>query len=298
VSYSRISTALTAAIRRNLPTQTRGRDSMEEQSCALEEKWCVLWQVLLRNPEDAAAVEVARSSLDELLEHVDECDRCGDASEHAERAMAVFETLGLNAEELPPPEDAALDEMFRARSDDEDAVKRAVEDALVPGLPPPLRDAIQGYDSRTVFLATEAVSMLVHRYARFEVPNVEQAYMERGGSITFDRDHLIPSRTVHREIARRTKLTEDEGRFFAAWMVDAARTQPRLFLGLDTVPRGADEIVLWVSSRDTQQDLYERWRPTRADADWHPSRATSHQQEEMMRFAASYRNVAALTRRS
>jgi DNA-directed RNA polymerase specialized sigma24 family protein len=239
------------------------RDENEGRTVMTE--FCSLWRELLADPRNLEVAQRARAHSNEMLDHVDDCPECLGAAEGTKDPTDVYQALAPS-EELSPQDVATLEELSRARQDDDAAVSRAVEDALLPSLGRDLAnlDAL-GPDITPLrlFLALDAVSMLVHRVDRGARRGDRALFMTPGGAITDGHQIVIGPDVIVDEVAHVASLSiATANRLAAEWMPRAARQQRHLFLGLVCEPRGLGDVRLVLSRRDPSEDLLARWRPS------------------------------------
>jgi hypothetical protein len=89
--------------------------------------------------------------------------------------------------------------------------------------------------------------------------------LRREGTLTFSserRNFEVPNEVVLEQITYMAKVEEETSRRLAEWTWMAARSHPRLFVGLESFPRGSNIVRLVPESRDPSVDLFQRWQYT------------------------------------
>ena len=230
---------------------------------------CRVWQELCVGSDGAATR--ARAQGEALLEHVEECERCGALEvEDAQQAEAIFLALGMpdstdGDAELDEADRATVERLLAADAHDEAQVERAVEDALLPSLSARGQKMVSARPSdvraRSLYLATEAIALLLRRAARSTGQLDQRFALDAEGAIVCTGKEVVPPETVRREIARVAHVSDESARQLAAWLPVAALAQPRLFAGLTVEAAGRDRVHLQLATAAQSDDLFERWRP-------------------------------------
>lgn len=237
----------------------------EERKKMKDASLCELWSELLagnnRRPTE--------NQVDALLDHVDTCDRCRAAAEtigtDGERIAKLYDSMKVVDEELSPEEQQTLLEMTAARLEDDEAVRRAVETVLLPYA----RDErIRQTDPLKLFLATEALGLLVHRYASLRDDDVlEQVVLTTSGELKVpDGELLAEPGVLVMEISHVAGVQRAEAERMLEWMLPLARHVPSLFVGLEASGLVDDALMLTLTMRDPDEDLLERWAPRESSA--------------------------------
>jgi len=236
--------------------------------------YCAIWKSLIENPSDPQVVAKAKMCREALLDHlyrsVHECEDCTERSETVdeERWVAIYDVLGEQPK-LSKLEAEVLDKTLKASSQDRIAVASAVSEVLLPSLPRELRELSSlgaTVEPITIFQTTDAVSLLVHRILSEDKEDVPFSIMlKREGTLTFSserRTFEVPNEVVLEQIAYMAKVEAETSTRLAEWVWMAARSHPRLFVGLESSPRGANLVRLVPESRGAAVDLFERWQQT------------------------------------
>jgi len=250
----RIFDSISAAL---MATGARGRERRRIVMTDL----CSLWRKLIANPGDVELAEQARARAYELLEHVEDCDACFAAGESAEDVAALYEAIAPAEAELTEEDSRTLEDLLVARREDDAAVARAVEEVLLPSLGRELGslEAI-GPDLTplTLFLATDAVALLVRRTAGPDEP--QSVVMTSDGAIRSALQVLVAPEVVIREIAHVAGISLETAERLAKWWIPrAASHQPHLFLGVDCVSLPNGQLRMTPSLRRADEDLFNRW---------------------------------------
>ncbi len=157
----------------------------------------------------------------------------------------------------------------RGRQADDDAVSRAVEDALLPSLGGDLGQLAMIDSALTplqLFLATDGVSMLIHRSSRDVPPNIPLHLKAHGAITTEDSRILAGPDVVIGEISHVAGVSRRVADLLAtSWIPRAARKQPLLFVGIECEPVGRVDVRLNLSYRNVDEDLLVRWAPRERD---------------------------------
>lgn len=104
--------------------------------------YCLLWRRLVDEPENTEALEAARASMPDLLDHIEECDKCAHFDEKDSKRLASLYRVLAGTEEEQTLDAKLLDRLLEARSDDDRNVEEAVLTALLPSLPKHLSGVI------------------------------------------------------------------------------------------------------------------------------------------------------------
>ena len=246
-----------------------GVSDKENERCVMNEL-CSLWREFLANPHGVEIAQRARARADELLDHVDSCEGCLGVAEGAGDPTSIYAALAPPDEELSPQDAETLHDLLQARQADDAEVERAIEDALLPSLGGELANLDELGPDMTplrLFLATEAVSMLVHRAVRPAGARDDgQLLLTSHGAITSDRGVLVDPDVVVGEIAHVAGISRATAKKLATWWIPrAARRQPLLFVGIHCEPSGRGDVRIELSARDTGEDLLVRWSPRAAE---------------------------------
>ena len=248
---------------------------------------CVAWKRVMDNPSDAEALTGVRDRLDELLDHVDECPDCLDASQSSEHQEAALIALGAFADEPSAEELAEYEALEQAWSDDEEQIREAVTSVLLPSLPWDIRNEVAALgpdvEPLRLFLATNAVSLLV--FSRASDSSLQRLSLSRDG---FDRngDLEVAAETIVSEIARHAGLQQDSARAVFDWMLRAADYAPKLFLHF-VATRSDGQVALRLDEPSLKHDLFERWVPVRKAKGIGKSALESWQSDSRLLAAAS-----------
>lgn len=230
---------------------------------------CNLWQELLADPRNEEIRQRVRTSADELIDHVDNCQTCLGAAEEAQNPTDIYSVLSSPEDELSPEDAATLEELLNARQEDDAAVERAVQDALLPSLGGELANLGAIDPSLTplsLFLAIDAVSMLLHRTARDAKVGGGQLFLTAEGTITDGRHVLVATDVVVGEISHVARVSPAIAEKLATlWIPRAARRHPLLFVGVKSEPSGRSDVRLNLTPRDAEEDLMVRWSPKATD---------------------------------
>src|SRR5262249_29455809 len=111
----------------------------------------------------------------------------------------------------------------------------------------------------TLFLATDAVALLVRRTAGPDGP--ESVVMTPDGAIRSTLQVLVAPEIVIHEIAHVAGISLETAERLATWWIPrAASLQPRLFLGVDSVSSPNGQLWMTPSLRSADEDLFNRWK--------------------------------------
>ena len=150
-------------------------------------------------------------------------------------------------------------DLLRAKGEDELAVERAITEILLPSLPTRLRTP--GVSPKTLFLAIDSISMLLHRRLR-RVKHSSKIVLW-GEDECFRSEHatLIAAEVARREIAAVAKVPENMASSLLRWIRRAARLNAYLMLGVESAPlEGGEGVRLVARERRLDEDLRSRWR--------------------------------------
>lgn len=231
---------------------------------------CDLWRSFLLRPGSTEAVRAVRAQRTELLEHLDACDVCDEQAGDLEHAEAVYAALALDEEELPAEERASLDALVRARAEDERTVVAAVQEGLLPSLPPPLRrveflEAAAG--GRPVelllFRLLEGVSLMLHRLGRAR--GAKTVALGEDGVLRV-ADEVMPADALRLQIVASTGITPELAPLAISWLVAAIGSVPGLIPGTSGTPSGPRSVSVVLEPRDPSANLFVVWRPTPSPA--------------------------------
>ena len=241
----------------------RAQRARAGEGSEMDDRLCQTWQELVAARGKVPALSAARREA--LLDHVEDCDRC--AAVEAKDSEALYATLGAGDEELDAADRAALAKLLAADARDEADVTRAVEDALLPSLSPRalklVRALAEEVKPRAIFLATEAVAMLIARATRVAKMSDKIVTLDGAGAISIGARQLVPGSTTVREIARMAHVSVPAAQKLAAWLPLGALSQPRLLRGLTVEDAGASRVDLRVDTGEAHADLFARWKPSR-----------------------------------
>lgn len=166
-------------------------------------------------------------------------------------------------QELSPEDTETLESLLQARRDDDAAVVRAVEAVLLPSLGElgDLRSVGLDLTPLALFLATDAVAMLVRRTLRGLPGDRDNVVMTPDAAITSGSHVLVRAEVVIAEIAHVADVSmETATRLATEWIPHATRRQPQLFLGIECELSGRDlHMTLPVYPLD-DEDLFLRWK--------------------------------------
>lgn len=190
-------------------------------------------------------------------------------------------------------EDAAsVQALIVATEKSESSIGYALRDALMPALPTALTDfsrwfgmldivenaekedlmqtasvragspyteqlCIWGITPLTIFYATEAISMLVHRLFDYGVLDRSRPVLLFDSGVTRMDEQFIRPEMAKREILDVAECSEATAKSLFAWLIEAGRYRPFIFKGLQTLPdpsglklRCADQLY---------ENVYQRW---------------------------------------
>jgi DNA-directed RNA polymerase specialized sigma24 family protein len=99
---------------------------------------CILWERLLKNPQDQQTIASIRKSpkrLAQFLDHLEgECLACEELSQNAENPESIYAALGALEDEFTSEDREILGRALDARAQDERQLGEAVLTALLPSL--------------------------------------------------------------------------------------------------------------------------------------------------------------------
>lgn len=268
----------------------------------MAETVCELIVNLVGDPSAARAQVQVQARQAEVLAHLDACDACHGVLEGAADIEAVFEVLAVE-ETLAPGDRAMMDRLVVA--DNDDKIRAAVRESLVPGLGGQARKIAEQYDDDPLklYAATEAVSLLLRRALPVrESGRAVTGIFSAGPMVSLFADgsaKVRPGRGLDTggpafesvstvsispqgmatEIARFTDLWESRGDTrvpsarateLAGWVFLAAQDQRRLLRHFSVAPsilaaRGLTLLPLAASAR--VDNPYERWHPEASGLD-------------------------------
>ena len=90
--------------------------------------YCLIWKHLVDQPENYETLAAARAAMPNLLNHIEECDRCADWREKSKRLAVLYRAL---AGKKAPIDAKFVEELLEARADDDRKVEEAVLTALL-----------------------------------------------------------------------------------------------------------------------------------------------------------------------
>jgi len=150
-------------------------------------------------------------------------------------------------------------DLLRAKTEDERVVEEAVIEVLLPSLPPQLRTV--EVSARTLFLAIDSISMLLHRRLRRISDPSEIVLWCQDDCFRGKHATLIPAEVAKREIAAVAKVSEDLAAHLLRWIRKAAGLNAYLMLGVKSTPlEDGESVRLVASERRLDEDLKSRWR--------------------------------------
>lgn len=221
-------------------------------------KPCEVWTKAIANPKDANAVSELRARLTEILEHVRECDACRAAGdERAGDAAALFEALGVLDAELTPEQRAEIEAIEQAWSDNERQIDKAVKEILLNAVGMPLPRFETTVRPLDVFLATNAVNLLVFNRVN---PKKQQLFVLTREGLMEDGPLVVSDALLCRQIRRHAPIADAAAKELYRWSLKAAEYVPGLFMQFqaESTWRG---IELKLDSPALKQDLFTRWLP-------------------------------------
>jgi hypothetical protein len=226
--------------------------------------YCSLWRTFVATPDDAAVAARLRSEHTAVLEHVDGCSACLELAAEADPAR-LFDALGALEGPLSAQDQDILSAMLTAVSTDRDAIVSAVNDALLPALPPHLADLSRvGSDVQphTLFLSLDAVRLLLKSMLRRRVPTATRLLaMDATGNVILNGDMLVAADTVAGEIADYAEIAPRSAQNLVQWIPDAAWYQPHLIPGFAAEPRIELARGVWLKPMtwDARSNLFQHW---------------------------------------
>jgi hypothetical protein len=239
---------------------------------------CELIAKFVAEPE--ATTDQVRERREELLSHLDTCEVCANALDNADNAERLFEVLAGEELTLTPDERRRVDDLVKADTAREEEIRKAVRDALIPGLGKTAAAVAERYDPLVLYGATEAVSLLIRRHVALNKNEPRVIQLQEDGAVSVDLLPAIPADGVALEIARftglwaQTELPEEAGKLspspqakeLASWVYKAASHQRRLLrhfrvprLSLLRLTKGLPLVPLTPEERIDEP--YKRWRP-------------------------------------
>jgi hypothetical protein len=227
--------------------------------------FCALWASFVADPTNPSLIEEMRKCYVSLLEHVEECDRCAEASASAD-PITLYDQLAAFDETPGAVDDTTVDTMLEAVAKDREAIEHAVTDVLLPSLPPQIASlATLGNDvsPRTLFLALDSVRMMLKRRLRSRVAAaVKTLAMRSDGTLVLNGEVFLPSEVLVAEVRQYAGLSVTSARNVLEWIPKAARSQPHVLPGVDAESEGRlDGVYLKMVPWDaTGGDLFERWK--------------------------------------
>lgn len=227
--------------------------------------FCALWASFVADPANPSLIEEVRKSYVLLLEHVEECERCAEASASAD-SIALYDQLAALDETPGAVDDSTVSAMLEAVAKDRQAIEHAVTDVLLPSLPPQLASlSTLGNDvsPRALFLALDAVRMLLKRRLRSRIAAALRTLaMRSDGTLVLNGEVFLPSDALVAEVRQYAGLSATSARNVLEWIPLAARSQPRVLPGVDAASEGrVDGVSLKMVPWDaTSGDLFERWK--------------------------------------
>lgn len=255
-SRNRLLEFLSASIEGISPASRLEEDTMST-------RLCLLWRLFVEQPRNGDMIGSVRDHWSELLDHVLICDSCSRTSREVTDASQFYEAIAALLGGVPE-EDRSLDAMLRAQAEDIERTAEAVVDVLLPALPYPLNDLRRfppDVSPVTLFMAMEAVSMLLHRFVRRD-PSIKATnlYLSSDGVHT-QGELRLPRATIVQQIHRVAELEQQTADIVFDWIIEAAQRHSRLLLGVDSRPRVGGGVWLRTTPRDANLDLYAHWSP-------------------------------------
>ncbi|MCC6540539.1 MAG: hypothetical protein IT162_23525 [Bryobacterales bacterium] len=221
-----------------------------------------MWNSFLGQPQKESIIAQVKDRLVDLLEHIHHCEPCGIVSQRTSDIPGVYRALTVATGGIQEEEKKFLEAELQAQAADIDRTARAVTEALLPTLPRHLSDLRElGVSPTDLFMAMDGVSMLLHRFERRNPSKGDDvSYLTSDGF--FVRDVLqIPSETIVHQIMRVAEVDGSVAENLFRWVIEAGRSFPRLFLGALTKARPTGGVMIKLTERDPNLDLFAYWAP-------------------------------------
>jgi hypothetical protein len=229
--------------------------------------WCSVWQQVLsdvaagKQPSVAVSPEASLS----LVDHIEECDACLNASQKADtqHRAALYEFLARLGGEISGQDNSYLEKVIARLSDEEQAIEATVTQVLLPGLHVDLREEYNRHKGSlsplALFAATEAVALMLTRVMRER--GLETIRLTETGEIRDQRELLVSKEALAAEVQDFAEVPEDQAAWLSRWICQAAHFNPRLFLGLSVIDWNEHYVTLKREARRNVMELRDWWKP-------------------------------------
>jgi hypothetical protein len=229
--------------------------------------WCSVWQRALsdiaagKRPSVALSPEASLS----LVDHIEECDACLNASQMADpqHQAALYEFLATLGGKVSEQDNGYLDKVIARLGDEEQAIEATITQVLLPGLHVDLREEynrhIGNLSPLALFAATEAIALMLTRVMRER--GLETIRLTETGEIRDEQELLVSEEALAAEVQDFAEVPEDQAAWLSRWLCQAAHFNPRLFLGLSVIDWNEHDVTLKREARRNVMELRDWWKP-------------------------------------